>query len=81
MVQIKALSVLVAKNIKRVRSEKGLTQEECAERCKFHYKFMQRLEDTNGRCKPTLSTLARLADGLKVHPQEFLRPFRKRTKK
>lgn len=80
MAQIKALSVLVAKNIKRCRIAKGLTQEECAERCKFHYKFMQRLEDVHGRCKPSLSTIARLADGLKVHPQEFFKPFRIRKR-
>jgi len=77
---LRRLSILVAKNIKRCRVKAALTQEEAAESAKMHYKFYQRLENTTGRCRATMPTLARLGSVFKVHPVEFFRPVRIRKK-
>lgn len=58
----------IAKNIKRIRNEKRLTQEQMEE-LGFGLRWFQRLE--SGRHIPTIPTLDRLSRALKVEITEF----------
>lgn len=64
------LTKRVAKNLKKLREQSGLTQEELADRCKMEYKQYQRYEGTTLE-DMRLSTIEKLAKGLKVDPEEF----------
>jgi DNA-binding XRE family transcriptional regulator len=55
-----------ATNLKKIRKERGLTQEEMAP---FNYRFYQRLE--SGKYSPSLKTVWRLAKLLKVDFNEL----------
>lgn len=62
----------VAANIRRLRKEKGLSQEELAEVAEFHRTYVSQLE----RCVTNISIdgLERLAQALEVDVTELLRP-------
>ena len=62
---------LVGRNVKRVRQEKGLTQEQLAERSGFSQQYISGLEQ--GRRNPTVVTLYELALALGVDHLELLR--------
>jgi transcriptional regulator with XRE-family HTH domain len=62
---------LVGRNVKRVRQEKGLTQEQLAERSGFSQQYISGLEQ--GRRNPTIVTLYELALALGVDHLELLR--------
>ena len=51
-------------NIKRIREEKGMTQQELASLCNFEKSNMSRLEA--GNTNPTIYTLYKVALALKV---------------
>jgi transcriptional regulator with XRE-family HTH domain len=61
---------LVGGNVKRVRQEKGLTQEELAERSGFSQQYISGLEQ--GRRNPTIVTLYELAVALGVSHLDLL---------
>jgi transcriptional regulator with XRE-family HTH domain len=61
---------LVAKNVKRVRIAKGLTQEELAVRSGFSQQYISGLE--NGQRNPTVVTLYELAQSLGTSHLELL---------
>jgi transcriptional regulator with XRE-family HTH domain len=61
---------LVGRNVKRVRQEKGLTQEQLAERSGFSQQYISGLEQ--GRRNPTIVTLYELALALGVDYLELL---------
>lgn len=63
---------LVGLNVRRVRLEKGLTQEEFAENSGFSQQYISGLE--NGRRNPTIVTIYELAQALGVDHLELLRP-------
>lgn len=63
---IKRLSV----RLKRLREERGLTQEKLAKRSGVSHGYLARLEI--GMHDPSLSTLAKLAKALKVSVAELL---------
>lgn len=68
-----ALKRLLA-NLKRLRTQLGLTQEEFAGRFDLSYKYYQALEA--GRKKdPRLSTIQRLASIHKIEAHQLLEPF------
>jgi len=63
---------LVGRNIARLRREKGLTQEEVAERSGFSQQYLSSLEQ--GRRNPTIITLYELAQALGVSHVELVLP-------
>ena len=64
-----SLSQYVGKNVRRLRHELGLSQEEFADRCGLHRTYVGAIE--RGERNITLATLARLASTLSVDPREL----------
>jgi transcriptional regulator with XRE-family HTH domain len=62
---------LVGRNVKRVRQDKGLTQEELAERSGFSQQYISGLEQ--GRRNPTIVSIYELATALGVSHMELVR--------
>ena len=60
-----------AKTLRRLRTEKSLTQEELAQRAGVDYKYLQKLEGQNPS-SPTLSTLEKLSSGLGISLVELI---------
>jgi transcriptional regulator with XRE-family HTH domain len=60
----------LARNVRRLRVAGDLTLEEAAHRAELHWRHWQKLEA--GEVSPTLRTLARLAEALRVDPRELL---------
>jgi len=63
--------VLVGRNFARIRSEKGLTQEEVEERSGFSQQYLSGLE--RGKHNPTIVTLHELAVALGVSHEDLVR--------
>lgn len=57
--------------LRKLRTEKGLTQEELAELSGIDYKYLQKLESKNPS-SPTLDTLSKLASGLNTTIVELI---------
>jgi len=54
----------VAANVKRIRNERGLTQQTLADKAKIHRVYLAQIEGTTRA--PSLEMLERLAKALKV---------------
>jgi transcriptional regulator with XRE-family HTH domain len=67
---------LVARNVKRIRQDRGLTQEELAERSGFSQQYISGLEQ--GRRNPTIVSIYELATALGVSHMELVRPTEER---
>jgi len=65
---------LVGRNFKRLRRQKGLTQEQFAERSGFSQQYVSDLE--RGLRNPTVVTVYELAQALGVSHLELLKPDR-----
>jgi transcriptional regulator with XRE-family HTH domain len=65
---------LVGRNFKRLRRQKGLTQEQFAERSGFSQQYVSDLE--RGLRNPTIVTLYELAQALGVSHLELVKPDR-----
>ena len=63
---------LVGRNVKRVRQERGLTQERLAELSGFSQQYISGLEQ--GRRNPTIVTVYELAMALGVSYLDLLKP-------
>jgi transcriptional regulator with XRE-family HTH domain len=63
---------LVGRNVKRIRQEKGLTQEQLAELSGFNQQYLSGLEQ--GRRNPTIVSLYELASALGVSHMDLVRP-------
>ena len=63
---------LVGRNVGRIRREKGLSQEQLAERSGFSQQYISGLEQ--GRRNPTIVTLYELATALGVSHMDLVRP-------
>ena len=61
----------VARNLRRLRAEKGWTQEELAFRAKVDRSYISQLE--TGVYSASVTMLGKLAKALEVHASEFLR--------
>lgn len=70
---------LVAKNVKRIRLAKGLTQEQFCEISGFSQQYVSGLE--NARRNPTIVTIYELAKALGVSHMDSLRPPASRHKR
>jgi len=63
------LLLRIAKNIKRIRKVRQLTQEEVADKADFNYRYFQKVE--SGRQSYNLNTLYRVAKVLKTEVKNF----------
>jgi transcriptional regulator with XRE-family HTH domain len=63
---------LVGQNVKRIREQKGLTQERFAEISGFSQQYISGLEQ--GRRNPTVITLYELAVALGTNHVDLIRP-------
>jgi transcriptional regulator with XRE-family HTH domain len=63
---------LVGRNVKRIRQEKGLTQEQLAELSGFSQQYISGLEQ--GRRNPTIVSLYELATALHVSHVDLVHP-------
>lgn len=66
---------LVGRNVRRLREQKGLTQEQFAERSGFSQQYISGLEC--GRRNPTVVTVYELAQALGVGHLELMKPDRR----
>jgi transcriptional regulator with XRE-family HTH domain len=67
---------LVGRNVRRIRQNKGWTQERFADRSGFSQQYLSDLE--RGKRNPTVVTLYELAQALGVSHLELLKPDRRR---
>lgn len=63
---------LVGRNVRRLRLERGLTQEEFATKSGFSQQYLSGLE--RGQRNPTIVTIYELAEALGVEHVEIVRP-------
>jgi transcriptional regulator with XRE-family HTH domain len=63
---------LVGDNCARIRKERGLTQEELAERCGLSQQYLSDLE--RGKRNPTIVTIYEIAQALGVSHLGLLQP-------
>lgn len=63
---------LVGRNVRRIRSQSGMTQEQFAERSGFSQQYISDLE--RGRRNPTIVSLYELALSLETTPVELITP-------
>ncbi len=63
---------LVGRNLRRIRQEKGLTQEQLAERSGFSQQYISGLE--TGHRNPTIVTIYELAQILGVTHMDLVMP-------
>jgi len=64
------MRAVFAENLRRIRAEKGVSQEELAHRADLDRTYVSYLE--NQRYAVSIDVLERLAKGLGVHPYELL---------
>ena len=67
------LQARLAASVRRLREEKGWTQEEAAHRCGMTTRLLQRMEGEDVNL--TFTTLARLCEGLEVDVVQLLKPL------
>lgn len=60
---------IVGKQVKKLRSQQGLTQDVLSERCGIYRTYLSRIEA--GHANPTLLVLSALASTLNVHVSEL----------
>jgi transcriptional regulator with XRE-family HTH domain len=63
---------LVGRNAARIRKERGLTQEQLAERSGLSQQYLSGLEQ--GRRNPTIVTIYELAEALEVSHLDLVTP-------
>lgn len=65
------LQEVIAQNVKRLRLQNGLSQEEFADICGYHRTYIGSIERSERNI--TVATLEALANALNVSPDELLR--------
>ena len=68
----------VINKIKKIRTDKGISQLELANTANFSQSFLANVE--SGRKKPSLLTILRIAEALNVNPREFFSDTPGKTK-
>ena len=66
---------LVSRNLKRIRKEKGLTQEKLAELSNYSVGFIMNIESEKYYQTFSLGTLWQFGNALNVDIREFFRPL------
>lgn len=69
--------ILFGKTVRRIREQKGLSQEALADLCHLHRTYIGGIE--RGERNIGLLNLLRLSKALKVLPSELLQDFDKKT--
>ncbi len=64
-------SIKLGQNLKRIRTEKDISQGDIARELGVSRGFVSNIE--NGKTNPTLATIAKLAKALSVSPDNLLR--------
>jgi transcriptional regulator with XRE-family HTH domain len=64
-------NLLLGRRIRRLRTLKGLTQQELGNQAEVNYKFLGEIE--RGQQNPSFSTLVKIAHALKVEMQDLFR--------
>ena len=72
------LKEVVAANLRRIRHDKKLTQEELADRVSLSVRYIGSVE--RGRASPTVTVLGRIANALGVEPSALLAKVRRAGK-
>jgi transcriptional regulator with XRE-family HTH domain len=70
---------LVGQNVRRIRLERGLTQEQFCDLSGFSQQYVSGLE--TGRRNPTIVTIYELAKALGVSHLDLVRPLTSRQKR
>jgi XRE family transcriptional regulator of biofilm formation len=67
----KKIRLLLGQKIKKIRLQKGYTQQQLAEVAKIDYKYLQKIE---GKNPPALKidTIEKIAKALRVNPAKLL---------
>jgi transcriptional regulator with XRE-family HTH domain len=68
---MKSESAKLGKNLKRIRTEKSITQGDIVRALGISRSFVSNIE--NGKTNPTLSTISKLASALGVSSDELLK--------
>ena len=68
---MKSESEKLGKNLKRIRTTKGISQGDIARSLGVNRGFISNIE--NGKTNPTLATIARLAKAVRVSVDELLK--------
>ncbi len=68
---MKSESAKLGKNLKRIRTEKGITQGDIVRNLGVSRSFISNIE--NGKTNPTLSTITSIAKALGVSSDELLK--------
>jgi len=68
----------VINKIKKIRTDKGISQLELANTANFSQSFLANVE--SGKKKPSLLTILRIAEALNVNPREFFSDTTGKTK-
>jgi len=63
----------VARNLRRLRLDRGLTLEGVARACELNWRHIQKIEA--GETNATIVSIARVAHGLGVDPLELMKPL------
>ncbi|MFE0013748.1 helix-turn-helix domain-containing protein [Mesorhizobium sp. NPDC059054] len=66
------LKEVMAANMRRVRHDQGLTQEELAARAELSMRYVGSIE--RGRVSASVTVLGRLAEALNVDPCDLIKP-------
>lgn len=61
---------VVGRNIRRIRKEAGLSQEQLAHKADMDMRYLGGIE--RGEYNPTVAMLGKIAQALSVHPKDFL---------
>ena len=68
---MKSESAKLGKNLKRIRTEKGITQGDIVRNLGVSRSFISNIE--NGKTNPTLSTISNIAKALSISSNELLK--------
>jgi transcriptional regulator with XRE-family HTH domain len=68
---MKSDSVKLGKNLKSIRTQKGISQGEIARTLKVGRSFITNIE--NGKTNPTLDTISKIAKAIRVSVGELLK--------
>ncbi|MBP9782418.1 MAG: helix-turn-helix transcriptional regulator [Candidatus Pacebacteria bacterium] len=68
---MKEISEKLATNLKKIRTEKDLTQSELAIKLNVDKSFISNIE--NGKSNPTIATVANIAKALGISSEELIK--------